>query len=123
VFVMAEASQSAAEFVAVADAAALEEWFARSKDAPVILFKHSTTCPISARAHKQMSQLSRAAVGDVALVVVQTARPVSEEIARRTGIEHHSPQAIILRDGKPVWDASHFDITTDAVERAVGENK
>jgi bacillithiol system protein YtxJ len=120
---MAEASQSAAEFVPVADAATLEEFFARSQEAPVVLFKHSTTCPISARAHRQMSQLSRAAVGDVALVVVQTARPVSEEIARRTGVEHHSPQAIILRGGKAVWDASHFDITADAVERAVGENK
>jgi bacillithiol system protein YtxJ len=120
---MTEASQSAAEFVAVADAAALEELFARSKDAPVVVFKHSTTCPISARAHRQMSQLSRAAVGEVALVVVQTARPVSEEIARRTGVEHHSPQAIILRDGKPVWNASHFDITTDAVERAVQDSQ
>lgn len=120
---MAEVSQPAAEFAPVADAAALEELFTRSEDAPVVLFKHSTTCPISARAHRQMSQLSRAAVGDVALVVVQTARPLSEEIARRTGIEHHSPQAIILRGGRAVWDASHFDITTDAVERAVGENK
>jgi bacillithiol system protein YtxJ len=123
VFVMAEASQPAAEFVAVTDAAALEELFARSEDAPVVLFKHSTTCPISARAHRQMAQLSRGAVGDVALVVVQTARPVAEEVARRTGVEHHSPQAIILRGGKAVWDASHFDITTEAVERAVGENK
>jgi bacillithiol system protein YtxJ len=120
---MAEASQSVVGFNAVTDAATLEELFARSKDAPVVLFKHSTTCPISARAHRQMSQLSRDAVGDVALVVVQTARPVSEEIARRTGVVHHSPQAIILRGGKAVWDASHFDITTDAVERAVGANK
>ena len=120
---MAEASQPAAEFVAVADAAALEELFARSRVAPVVIFKHSTTCPISARAHRQMSQLSRGAVGDVALVVVQTARPVSEEIARRTGVEHHSPQAIILRGGKAVWDASHFDITTDAVERAVKDSQ
>ncbi|HVG28302.1 MAG TPA: bacillithiol system redox-active protein YtxJ [Pyrinomonadaceae bacterium] len=120
---MAEASQSAAEFVAVADATALEELFARSQDAPVVLFKHSTTCPISARAHRQMSQLSRDAVGDVALVVVQTARPLSNEIARRTGVEHHSPQAIILRGGKAVWDASHFDITADAVERAVRDSQ
>ena len=120
---MAEASQSAVEFNAVTDAAALEELFARSKDAPVVVFKHSTTCPISARAHRQMTQLSRERVGDVALVVVQTARQVSNELARRTGIEHQSPQAIILRGGKAVWDASHFDITTDAVERAVQDSQ
>jgi bacillithiol system protein YtxJ len=120
---MAEASQRAVEFVEVDDAAALEELFARSRVAPVVLFKHSTTCPISARAHRQMSQLDRTAVGEVALVVVQTARAVSTEIARRTGVRHESPQAFVIRDGKVVWDASHFDITAEAVERAVTENK
>ena len=120
---MAEASQPVEEFIEVEDAAALDQLFARSQDAPVVLFKHSTTCPISARAHRQMSKLDRSAVGDVAMVVVQHARAISDEIARRTGVRHESPQAFILRGGKAVWHASHFDITSDAVERAVGENK
>jgi bacillithiol system protein YtxJ len=120
---MAEASQQAVEFIEVDDNAALDDLFARSQVAPVVLFKHSTTCPISARAHRQMSQLNRAAVGEVALVVVQTARAVSTEIERRTGIRHESPQAFVIRDGKVVWDASHFDITAEAVERAVNEHK
>lgn len=120
---MAEASQRAVEFVEVDDANALEELFARSQSAPVVLFKHSTTCPISARAHRQMSQLDRERVGEVALVVVQTARSVSDEIARRTGIGHESPQVFILRDGQQVWNASHFDITAEAVEAAVNEHK
>jgi bacillithiol system protein YtxJ len=120
---MAEASQPAVEFVEVADAKALEELFARSRVAPVVLFKHSTTCPISARAYRQMSQLDRERVGEVALVVIQNSRAISDEIARRTGVQHESPQAFILRDGKSVWDASHFDITAEAVEGAVSENK
>ncbi|MDT7541512.1 MAG: hypothetical protein QOE33_1416 [Acidobacteriota bacterium] len=120
---MAEASQQAVEFVEVDDSAALEELFARSASRPVVLFKHSTTCPISAHAHRQMSQLDRERVGEVALVVVQTARTVSDEIARRTGVGHESPQAFVLRDGKAVWNASHFDITVEAVESAVTENK
>jgi bacillithiol system protein YtxJ len=120
---MAEASQPAEAFIEVEDAAELDRLFARSEDAPVVLFKHSTTCPISARAHRQMSKLDRGAVGEVAMVVVQHARAVSDEIARRTGVRHESPQAFILRGGKVVWHASHFDITSDAVERAAGENK
>ncbi|MDT7603344.1 MAG: hypothetical protein QOF61_1341 [Acidobacteriota bacterium] len=120
---MAEASQQAVEFVPVEDATALDQLFARSTAAPIVLLKHSTTCPISSRAYRQMSKLDRDAVGEVALVIVQTARAVSDEIARRTGIRHESPQAFILRGGKVVWHASHFDITSDAVERAVGENK
>ncbi|MDQ3821320.1 MAG: bacillithiol system redox-active protein YtxJ [Acidobacteriota bacterium] len=91
----------------------------RSNKEPVILFKHSTTCPISANAYKQMSRVK----GDVSLVVVQRARDVSNEIESRTGVRHESPQVVLLRNGEAVWTASHFDITSDAVERAVKENE
>ena len=120
---MVEASKQAARFVPVEDAAALDELFTRSQDAPVLLFKHSTTCPISAHAYREMSRLDAGAARSVSLVVVQTARPVSNEIAARTGVRHESPQAIVLRRGRPVWTASHFDITAAEVERAVSENE
>ena len=106
-------------FTKIADADALEQALTRSNDAPVILFKHSTTCPISSAAYEQMSKVT----SDVALVVVQRARDVSTEIASRTGIQHESPQAIVLRNGKAVWSASHFDITAKAVEKAVSEHE
>ena len=120
---MVEASKQAARFVPVEDASALDELFARSQDAPVLLFKHSTTCPISTHAFREMSRLDAGAAREVALVVVQTARPLSNEIAARTGVRHESPQTILLRRGQPVWTASHFDITAAEVERAVRENQ
>jgi bacillithiol system protein YtxJ len=120
---MAEASKQAARFVPVDDASALDGLFALSEERPVLLFKHSTTCPISAHAHREMSRLDAGAAQSVSLVVVQTARPVSNEIAARTGVRHESPQAILLRRGKPVWTASHYDITAAEVERAVRENE
>jgi bacillithiol system protein YtxJ len=106
-------------FTKITDAKALEQALERSNDAPVILFKHSTTCPISSAAYKQMSQVQT----DVSLVIVQSARDVSGEIASRTGIRHESPQAIVLRNGEAVWSASHFDITAQAVEQAVREHE
>jgi bacillithiol system protein YtxJ len=59
--------------------------------------------------------------GDVAcgLVLVIENREVSNAIASRLGIQHESPQAIVLKDGKPTWNASHWSITTDAMSRAV----
>jgi len=119
---MTEASRPAAEFVEIEDAGALAELFARSEDAPVVLFKHSTTCPISSRANRQMSRLDRAVSPEIALVVVQSARAVSQGVAERTGVRHESPQVIVLRHGKAVWTASHYDITAEAVEGAVREN-
>jgi bacillithiol system protein YtxJ len=106
------------QFTQITDAASLEQLLAHSHDAPVILFKHSSTCPISSAAYQQMSQVE----AEVSLVVVQRARDVSNEIETRTGIPHASPQAIVLRNGQAVWNASHFDITASAVEQAVREH-
>src|SRR5215212_9669199 len=105
------------QFTQITDTDALDELLARSHDAPVVLFKHSTTCPISAAAYKQMAEVER----EVSLIVVQRAREVSSEIASRTGIRHESPQTIVLRNGEAVWNASHFDITAGAVKEAVRE--
>ena len=105
-------------FNPVSDAAALEELFARSHEEPVLLFKHSDACPISARAYRQMEEVKT----PVSIVVVQQSRDLSRQVEERTGVRHETPQALVLRNGRAVWNASHFDITSDVVEQAVREN-
>ena len=107
------------QFTPVDDKKTLEELLVRSHTEPVIVFKHSTTCPISAAAYAEMSEVSN----DVSLVVVQSARDVSREIEARTGLRHESPQALVLRSGEVVWNASHYDITEEAVKQAVEANR
>jgi bacillithiol system protein YtxJ len=58
----------------------------------------------------------------VAILVVQDDRELSRDVATRTGVRHETPQALVLRNGRAVWAASHFDISADAVEQAVREN-
>lgn len=107
------------QFIPIADTESLQELFARSHDAPVVVFKHSSTCPISAAAYDEMLKLAE----PIALVVVQRARGVSREVEKQTGVRHESPQAIVLRNGQAVWSASHWNITSDAVARALSEHK
>jgi bacillithiol system protein YtxJ len=83
------------------------------------LFKHSTTCPISAAAYREMSRYE----GPISLVVIQRARDISRQIETLTGVRHESPQAIILRNGQAVWSASHWNITTEAVESALARQE
>lgn len=108
-----------ASFINTVDISALDELLARSQTTPVVVFKHSLTCSISASVYKDMADYA----GDVALVVVQRARALSDEIAARTGVRHESPQALVLRHGRAVWHASHYDITPEDVQRAVEENQ
>src|SRR5918912_1937705 len=99
-------------FSPVSDAAALERLFERSNAEPVLLFKHSNSCPISARAYRQMQEVKT----PVSIVVIQESRDLSRDIESRTGVRHETPQALVLRNGRAVWAASHFDISADAVE-------
>jgi len=101
--------------VIITDVESFEELANRSQSAPVVVFKHSTTCPISAAAYNEMSSFE----GEVALVEVQNARSLSKEIEQKTGVAHESPQVLVLRKGKVVWDASHWKVRADAVQEAV----
>ncbi|MDQ2976921.1 MAG: bacillithiol system redox-active protein YtxJ [Acidobacteriota bacterium] len=102
-------------FIRITDTKSYEDLITRSKERPVVIFKHSLTCPISAAAYDQMERFD----GEVALIEVQRARELSRKIENRLGIAHESPQVIVLRNGQVVWDASHFSITADAVAAAV----
>jgi bacillithiol system protein YtxJ len=102
-------------FVRISDKESFEQLISESAKGPVVLFKHSTTCPISGAAYEEMSALNV----PVNIVVVQNERDVSDEIEARTAVEHHSPQVIVLRNGKAVWNASHWKVKADAVEKAV----
>jgi bacillithiol system protein YtxJ len=104
-------------FIELRDAPALDDLMGQSAEEPIILFKHSDTCGISARAYREMTKLEKR----VALVTVQKARLLSNEIESRFGLPHETPQVLIVRDGKLAWSASHFRITADAVNRAVEE--
>ncbi|HEX2202579.1 MAG TPA: bacillithiol system redox-active protein YtxJ [Longimicrobium sp.] len=86
-----------------------------------LLFKHNTTCPISANAHREMDAfLAEGAGMPVYRVDIHAARDVSGYIAERTGVEHQSPQVIVVRGGKAAWSAALFDITADALREHVG---
>lgn len=95
----------------------LEGAFDRSHHHPVLLFKHSETCPASDRAHDQYRAFVGERSPDAAMIVVQRARPVSNLVEERTGVRHESPQALMLSKGEVAWTASHAAITAEALGR------
>ena len=105
-------------FIKVTGVEQFTELLTRSQEQPVIIFKHSTTCPISAAAYDEMKNFA----GEVILVEVQRARELSREIEKQTGIRHESPQVLVLQNGKVVWNASHFKVKARAVEEALNRS-
>jgi bacillithiol system protein YtxJ len=103
-------------FIPVGNQADLDRLFAESAERPVILFKHDFACHISANAYRELA----AVPGEVPLIDVGRQEGLADEVASRTGIEHESPQVIVLRNGQPVYAASHWNITGEEVTRAAG---
>ncbi len=99
---------------------ALEDLLERSRERPVWIFKHSLTCPISGMAWDEFQRFAALQEGEAicALIEIQRARPVSNAFAERTGVRHESPQAILLREARVAWYASHNDIHLTALQQA-----
>lgn len=91
----------------------------QSEEKPVLLFKHSSACPVSAKADTEMQTLAEDSSLPIYKLVVQESRDLSDEIAETLEVRHETPQAILLDDQQPAFDASHFDVTADAVKEAV----
>ena len=106
------------KFFKIDDRATLDNLLTDSKQKPVIVFKHSNACSISSRAYREMEKVD----GQVNILEVQSAREISRELANLTGVRHETPQVIVLRDGKAVWNASHFDVQAAAVVKAVASH-
>jgi len=51
----------------------------------------------------------------VGLIRVVEWRPASNLVSELTGIRHESPQVILFRDGKPVFEVNNWDITPEAL--------
>ena len=120
------------------DLDALEAAIEESRLRPVLLFKHSYTCGVSLealdelvahlndRGPKGAAPLETASVprphdfhAQYAMVTVQTHRAVSNAIAQKLGVRHETPQALLVKNGRVVWSASHFRVTAAAVDDAI----
>ncbi len=99
----------------------LEQLLETSKAHPVLIFKHSTQCPISSEAYREFKRFAESSSSlPCALVLVIENRELSNTIASRLGVRHESPQAIVVKNGQAAWNASHWSITADSLSQALG---
>ena len=104
----------------LANEASLDEAFG----APIFLIlKHSPICPISGGARIEVENF----VADhpdvpTGLIDVIEDRPLSQAVAARTGVQHESPQALLLKDGEVAWHESHWRITAPRLAEALASD-
>jgi bacillithiol system protein YtxJ len=102
----------------------LDACMAASETAPVFVFKHSTSCPISAEAYRNVARYVAGAAPEdpqVWLVKVIEDRPVSNKLAESLGVQHKSPQLILVHNRAALWSASHHGIYEKRIRETVAE--
>lgn len=108
-------------FVPLPDLAALEAALSAAAREPVLIFKHSATCGISAQAHDELAAWLRDHQVRVPafIVHVRESRAVSTAIAERFAVRHESPQVLLVHGGTVHWHASHWHVTGREVQQAL----
>ena len=91
----------------------LEQIITDSETQPVLLYKHSTTCSISATALGRLERNWKTDAIKPYYLDLLRFRELSRQVAERFGVTHQSPQALLIYKGQCVYDASHFDIRYD----------
>jgi bacillithiol system protein YtxJ len=97
----------------------LQQIISNSSTKPQVIFKHSTRCSISSVAYHRLQKASQPDDIDFYYLDLLAHRPLSGKIADTFKVHHESPQVLVIRDGKCIYDESHLAISMmDIVESA-----
>lgn len=99
----------------------LEEIAENSHQQPIAILKHSTSCGISRMVLRQFEKEYDLHEGRIKLYFLDLLnhRDISNKIASKFNVPHQSPQLIIIKDGKAVYDASHNEINAGSLNKFV----
>jgi bacillithiol system protein YtxJ len=104
-------STSKINWIPLKDLGQLNEILILSNEKPMIIFKHSTRCSVSRMALKQFeNEFDSKNKVDAYFLDLLEYRDISNEIAHRFNVYHQSPQLLLIKEGKSVYDVSHSDI-------------
>lgn len=95
-------------WITLTDLGQLNEIIDLSHEKPVLIFKHSTRCSISRFALKQFEN-EYDLDGKITLYFLDLLnhRDISNEIASHFEVEHQSPQVLLIKEGKCIFNAAH----------------
>jgi bacillithiol system protein YtxJ len=95
--------------------AQLQDIIEKSSHTPQVIFKYSGRCSISDVAKTRLERKQAPSGIDFYILDVIFARPLSNKIARDFGVQHESPQILVIRNAECIYDESHLGIRMDEI--------
>lgn len=105
----------------LADLGQLNEIIELSNQKHVLIFKHSTRCSISRFALKNFENEYAFTAEELQpyLLDLLEYRAISNEITNRFDVMHQSPQILLIKEGKCVYDDSHDGIEVNKLKKFI----
>lgn len=102
-----------------------EDLIEKSKDEPVVVLRIGNDDTISSTIHGLIRQAADKGelFRPIHMLIVQDHRDISDQVTIDTGVEHETPQVIILRSGHSVYNANHYGIKIQDIKDAIERNK
>lgn len=94
----------------------LEQIIHLSEEKPQVIFKHSTSCSISSVAKNRLEKAIAPEETPFYYLDLLSYRSLSKSIAERFSVEHESPQILVIKEGKCVYDESHMGIDMEEIK-------
>lgn len=93
----------------------------RSGEKPILIFKHSVHCSTSTLIKMDLTtnwDIDPDTVEFYQLDIINH-NDVSQAIETKLGVQHESPQIIMLKNKKATYRKSHLDISYDLIKKAI----
>lgn len=105
------------DWISLSDPQQINELIMESRSIPVIIYKHSSRCGLSAMTENKLEEGWEILKPRVKLYFLDLIRnrEVSNSVAERFNIRHQSPQILIIKNGICVYNSSHYEINVETI--------
>lgn len=99
-------------WIAIETGQILKEILEKSEETLQVIYKHSTSCGISSMVLRKFQQAHIMNQDKAAyyLLDLLANRTISNEVSVVLGVQHQSPQLLLIKDGSVVAHYSHYEI-------------
>ncbi|MEJ7739079.1 MAG: bacillithiol system redox-active protein YtxJ [Chitinophagaceae bacterium] len=87
----------------------------RSNTKPQVIFKHSIRCSISSMAKARLERSSQPENVDFYYLDLINYRTISNKLSELFDVWHESPQVLVIKNGRCVYDQSHTAIRMEEI--------
>lgn len=99
------------QWIHLTDEQQLDDIISNSQAKPQVIFKHSTRCSISSVVNQRLQRAEQPADVDFYYLDLLAHRSLSNKVAELFRVHHESPQVLVIKNGKCVYDESHLSIS------------